>query len=125
MSKKQSRLVIFDQLFNEFLNDLDKYKPGDSTLYYVKMAISVLSTETLVDQFMEIVGEYSTQILSKDESFFLETLPNDIDSNSFAGQELNKVTQIWKDPNTNNDTKKIMWNYMCSLLKLGQYLIKC
>lgn len=117
---RQTQLETFHKLFMELLNDLSVIKPGDSTLIWVKTAVSMLSTEILVEQFMEYVTVYADKILKKDETFFLDELHKEVDKDSFAGKEISKVRAIWIDPNTTDDTKECIWKYFILLLKLGK-----
>ncbi len=119
---RQTQLETFHKLFMELLNDLSVIKPGDATLLWVKTAVSMLSTEFLVEQFMEYVNVYADKILKKDESFFLDELHNEVDKDSFAGKEISKVRAIWIDPHTTADTKECIWKYFILLLKLGKLI---
>lgn len=124
MHKKQLRLEAFNKIFNEFLNDLNILQPNDSSLFLVKAAISVIDTETLVQQFMDYVDEYTEKILLKDESFFITELPKNLDKDSFAAKEINRITEIWLDPQTKEDDKECIWKYFTCLLKLGKSILK-
>lgn len=120
---RQTQLETFHKLFMELLNDLSVIKPGDSTLIWVKTAVSMLSTEVLVEQFMEYVNVYADKILNKDESFFLDELHKEVDKDSFAGKEISKVRTIWIDPSTTAETKECIWKYFILLLKLGKKIM--
>lgn len=117
---RQSQIETFHKLFMELLNDLSIIKPNDSTLIWVKTAISLMSKELLVEQFMEYINVYADKILNKDETFFLDELHKEIDKDSFAGKEISKVRTIWNDPSTTTDTKECIWKYFILLLKLGK-----
>lgn len=123
MHKKQLRLEAFNKIFNEFLNDLNILQPNDSSLILVKAAVSIIDTETLVQQFMEYLEEYTEKILLKDESFFITELPKNLDKDSFAAKEINRVTEIWLDPQTKDDDKECIWKYFICLIKLGKSIL--
>lgn len=123
-SKKQLKLDTFHKLFMELLNDLSIIKPNDTTLLWVKTAISLLDIETLVIQFMEYVSPYSKKILNRDETFFIDELHMEVEKESFAGKEISKVRAIWLEPSTTDDTKSCIWNYFILLLKLGNSILE-
>lgn len=117
---KQIQIDTFHKLFMELLNDLSVIRPNDSTLIWVKTAISMMSKELLVQQFTESIIMYEDKILKKDESFFLDELHKELDEGSFAAKELSKIRTIWNDPSTTTDTKECIWKYFIILLKLGK-----
>lgn len=117
---RQTQLETFHKLFMELLNDISVIKPNDSTLIWVKTAVNLMSTELIVEQFMEYINIYSDKIMHKDESFFLDELHKEVDKNSFAGKEISKVRSIWCDPTTTHNTKECIWKYFILLLKLGK-----
>lgn len=123
-SKRQLKLETFYKLFMELLNDLSIIQPHDATLIWVKTAVSLLDTETLVCQFMEYVKPYSEKILKRDETFFIDELHKEVEQESFAGKEISKVRSIWINPETTDDTKACIWNYFIMLLKLGNSITK-
>lgn len=117
--KRMYKLETFNKLFMELLNDLSIIKPKDSTLLWVKTIVSMLDNETLVSQFMEYIGPFSDKILNRDESFFLNDLHKELEEDTFAAKEMDKVRTIWRDPTTSEDTKSYLWNYLVLLVKLG------
>lgn len=123
-SKKELKIKTFHKIFNELLNDISIIKPNDQTLIWVKSAISFLEPATLIDQFMSYIDAYADKILNKDESFFMNELHKDVEENSFASREINKITDIWKDPSTTDYTKECIWKYFILLLKLGKSIKK-
>jgi len=114
-----STVETFYTVFMELLNDISTIKPNDPTLMMVKAAVSVLSTEMIINQFMNYTEPYKEKILNKDESFFINEIHKDVKDNSFAAREINKVRDIWCDPETTNDTKQCIWKYFTVLIKLG------
>lgn len=115
------KLKMFDTVFNDLLNDLKCLRPNDSSLSLLNSLVSVISTEILVQQFMECVEEYKDEIFSKDEDFFINELPNLI-GHSFAATELKRIASIWTSDSTSDEDKEIMWKYMITLTKLGMSL---
>jgi hypothetical protein len=114
---------IFYKTFVEFLDDLNKIQPEDSSLLLVKASLYLISSETLVRNFMYYVGEYSDQILARDEAFFIEELPSKLEDSSYALGELSRVIKIWNDPETTQDSKNCIWDYFTILIKLGNRVI--
>ena len=123
-NKRLAKLETFNKLFMELLNDLHVIKPNDTTLLWVKTAVALLDTETLVSQFMDYVDEYSEKILNRDESFFVNELHKTVNEEGFAAREIKKVRSIWLDPKTTDDTKECIWKYFILLVKLGKSLVK-
>ncbi len=120
---KQLQIDTFHKLFMELLTDLSVIRPNDSTLIWVKTAISIMSKELLVQQFTESIIVYEDKILKKDESFFLDELHKELEKESFAAKELSKIRAIWNDPTTTSDTKECIWKYFIILIKLGKKII--
>lgn len=123
-NKRLAKLETFNKLFMELLNDLQVIKPNDTTLLWVKAAVNLLDTETLVEQFMDYVDEYSEKILNRDESFFVNELHKTVKEEGFAAREIKKVRTIWLDPTTTDETKECIWKYFILLVKLGKSLVK-
>lgn len=116
---KQRNLETFHKIFMELLSDLSALRPNDATLMFVKAGVNLLSTETLVNQFMSYIDPYVDKILNRDESFFVNELHKEVEGNSFASREINKVRDIWVSPETTDQTKKCIWDYFNILTKLG------
>lgn len=118
MNKKQIKLDTFQKLFMELLNDVDNILPNDPSILWVKTAVSIMSPETLVSQFMGYIEEYADKIMAKDETFFIEEI--EIDPDSIASTEMDKLRTIWRDPKTTQQTKDCLWKYLILLIKLGR-----
>lgn len=123
-SKKQIKIKTFHKIFYELLNDISIIKPDDQTLLWVKTIVGMLDPVSLIDQFMSYINDYSEKILNRDESFFMNELHKEVKDNSFASKEINKITDIWKDPSTTDETKECIWKYFIVLLKLGKSIKK-
>ncbi len=115
------KLNAFSKVFNDFLNNLDKLQPNDTSLLLIRTTINILSTETLVNQFMSYTDKYTHKILNKDESFFINELPGD---NSFISNEINRLSKLWIHNEITEDDKECIWNYFISLVKLGKSIMK-
>ena len=116
------RLATFKKLFEELLKDLEVIRPGDPSLILVKTASSFLSAETLHCQFMECVEDYKSKILARDEDFFLKDLNVEV-QDEFITTEINRIKDIWRDPNTSGDDKECIWKYLILLVKIGEKII--
>mgnify|MGYP001131871169 CR=1 FL=1 len=119
-----SKTELFSKFFMEFLDDLSVIRPNDSSLLWVKTAVSILDAKTLTEQFMEYVGPYKKRILAKDETFFIDELHKEIEKESFAGREISKVRTIWLDPSTTDETKTHIWKYFILLVKIGEDILR-
>lgn len=120
---RETKLKAFDKLFKDFVSDLCRLRPNDLTLSMLKAGIYVLPTEMLVKQYVEVIGDYTHEIYAKDEHFFINILPNEI-HDSFAADELKRVSKIWKHKETTDEDKEAIWKYVIMLTKLGISLVK-
>jgi hypothetical protein len=120
VANTSKHLELFDKLFQEFITDLDTLQPNDPGLATMKAAMMFLPTNLVVGQFQTYVGEYYNHIQTKNEEFFINELPKQITANSYAGQQLQRVLIIWKDPKTTDDTKDTIWKYFQCLSKLAK-----
>lgn len=116
MSDNDKKLETFYKLFIEFLNDLDLISPNDTTLLWLRGAVTVISRESLVNQYISYIKKYKDQIYKKNENFFIEKSNNKNDE-SFIGKEISKVRSMW--PNITEDNKNCIWNYLILLTKIS------
>lgn len=124
MSDQQLRITTFNNLFFDFINDLMKLFPSDSTLLLCKSgayASISLNDRFIVQEFKVAVLPYSEHIIRKNEAYFLdENFKENFGSDHFISNEINRIVNIWKDPNTSNEIKKMIWSYMIKLVKLSK-----
>lgn len=122
--KKNEASVIFNNLFMDFLSDLIEIRPNDSGLLLVQTSVQFITESMLVNQFMNIVGPFSDKILNQDESFFLDEIHNHIETDSFVGNEIDRIKTIWLSEDTSDNSKKIIWNYLIALVKFGRIAVE-
>lgn len=124
MSDQELRITTFNQLFFEFLDDLTKVFPEDKTLQLCKagaMGYSMVDPIYILKEFMTAVEPFKDKILRKDEKYFLATEFLENFGNDHAiMNEINRVINIWKDPNTSKEIKNVIWGYIIKLVKLGK-----
>jgi hypothetical protein len=118
------KIEAFCKNFEDLLNDLSGLQPGDPTLMMVKLYFKgavMTDPEEIVTQTMESLSEFRVQILNKDEQFFLGDLEKHIDtSDSTVSQEINRIRELWVNPETTMRTKNAIWTYMINFIKLGE-----
>lgn len=124
MSDQELRITTFNQLFFEFLADLTNLFPNDKTLQLCKtgaMGYSMVDPKYILKEFMTAVEPFKDFILRKDEQYFLATefLENFGNDHAIIN-EINRVINIWKDPNTSKEIKNVIWGYIIKLVKLGK-----
>jgi hypothetical protein len=120
------KIHAFCQVFGEFLGELSKMYPTDTSLRLLKNAcalIAMASERSLVVQVMDCISPYSQRILDRDESFFRTEFKEEFDNSSYIVQEFNKIHDIWMDPETTDNTKECIWNYFTVFVKLGTDII--
>ena len=124
MSDQYLRIDTFNNLFFDFINDLMTLFPNDPTLLLCKTGAQgslLINNKFIVTEFKTAVLPYSEHILKKNEDYFLhENFKENFGNDHFISNEINRIVNIWKDPNTSNDTKKMIWIYMIKLVKLSK-----
>lgn len=127
MSDQELRITTFNNLFNDFLNDLSILYPNDATLNLCKACISttlIFDNKFIINEFKKTILQYQEHILSKNEAYFLDhTFKENFNDDDFIKNEINKIVNIWKDPKTDEATKKKTWNYMIKLVKLAKTIL--
>lgn len=125
MDKSQC-LNIFNQKLREFVNDLIAVFPTDTDLYSFKTSLNMIglvNERQMIDLFIRFVHKsYKTQILNRDESFFLTHTYNDEIShagdNNITSQLIAKIKSYWVDMSPAN--KDIVWTYFGVLIRLAE-----
>lgn len=125
MDKSQC-LNIFNQKLREFVNDLIAVFPNDTDLYSFKTSLNMIglvNERQMLDLFIRFVHKsYKTQILNRDESFFLTHTYNDEIShagdNNMTNQLIAKIKSYWADMSPEN--KGIVWTYFEVLIRLAE-----
>lgn len=117
---------IFNQKLREFVNDLIAVFPNDTDLYSFKTSLNMIglvNERQMIDLFIRFVHKsYKTQILNRDESFFLTHTYNDEIShagdNNITSQLIAKIKSYWVDMSPEN--KDIVWTYFGVLIRLAE-----
>jgi hypothetical protein len=124
MSDQQLRIDTFNSLFFDFLNDLSVLFPNDRTLSFCKSsasAIRMVDAKFIVKEFKAGIAPFTDRILKKDEEYFMKSeFVENFGNDHYIINEINRVINIWKDPNTTKDTKKMVWDYVLKLTKLSK-----
>lgn len=121
---------LFCKIFIELITDLEIMYPKDSSLTLLKLSVNgmiLYNKRNFVDLVVEYLTPYNTQILQKNEDFFLNNLKDDLkidDGYTFIEEEIKKICNIWKDPSTSLDTKECIWKYFNDFVKLGKLIKK-
>ncbi len=123
---KDIKIETFCKTFDDFLEDLQILKPNDISLKLLKKTVKglyLIKPELVVIQFMNYTSSYSSKILEKDETFFLNDLQDDIvEGYEWVKDEIKKIKEIWPDASTT--TKENIWKYFQIFIKLGNSIIK-
>ena len=122
---KKELVKKFCSILQTFLDDMYRSYP-DSSLLMLQQATNVMiltSPQSVLENFMLCIAQYSDKIKSRDESFFLDGgLESDLSTGdySFLLDELKKISIIWKNPETPKQTKEAIWKYLQVLNKIGE-----
>ena len=105
---------MFCSILNDFLNDMYRSYPDPSLLILLNATKTMISFSPLmvVQNFMLCINDYKDKIRTRDTSFFLGgELANNLEggSYSFLVEEINKVAEIWRRPETTEKTKNSIW----------------
>lgn len=126
MTLKQKYYDAYYKNFNELIDNISVIKPNDSSLSLFKIGantmVQVSGHNVLVDNINDVVKNYSDKILKRDESFFLNELSNEFSGISFIINEINKIKEIWLDPETSNANKEIIWKHFIIFAKLSKFI---
>lgn len=113
-----SSVDAFNDMMGQFLNELVLTFPEETNIQKFQATFEVARTtmpRSIYEGFMKSIGPHSAKLMAKDESFFLENA-KDID---FL-KEIN-LHKIWT-PDTSDQTKAAIWQYMQTLHMLGMTL---
>ncbi len=113
----------FYKYFQDFMDFLSEQQPGDMSLILLQNATKCMTYNMIITQFMSIVGDYEEHIINENEDFFLNDLPKQLGNTYFeklALDELKKVSSIWVNPDTTQETKDELFFYLKKLIKWGK-----
>lgn len=115
---------VFCSVFSDFLNDMYKSYPDTSLMLFISATDALIATKPsiIVSTFMEYVHPLKDKIKNKDETFFLNGgLSQQVNNeNSFLHAEIEKIISIWKDKETPEKTKEVIWKYFQVLVEIGE-----
>jgi hypothetical protein len=111
----------FNTTIKELVRDLINVFPEDSDFQMVQLGLTaaVIADETVVQKkFHEEVSKYDTQILSKDEAFFLNKNYEELQNAGIADRLITKVKSYWQQLDTHN--REMVWKYLKVLVLLDR-----
>lgn len=110
-----------EQLLN-FLGEMCKLFPEDKTLSHFYYSVDLLkkaNPREIMNQFKQYIYPFKSQILSKDENFFITNNFSDSIKSHHGISELTRIKHIWINGNLTPHDKECIWNYF----KVFIYLI--
>lgn len=122
------QIKIFNDLLDQFFDFLEtNFKLFKSDIMLTRSSIEFLrkgNPRMVVEQFMQNVAPFKTQIYECDEQFFLDfenNLKQHLDSeNMLVGM---RIKNMWKSPDITETQKAYIWLYFQKLLKAGEKVI--
>jgi hypothetical protein len=124
--RKQKYYNAYYKNFTELLDNLSVILPNDMSLLtfkgFMNIYISTYGINKLVDTMNMYVKNYRDKIKVKDETFFINELTNDFNDSSFVVNEINKIREIWIDPNTTQKSKDIIWKHFQIFAQLSKLI---
>lgn len=111
-------MSAWNDMMDQFLTELTKTFPEEPAIKKYKTSFELIrkaNPRKVIEGFMESVRNFNDKIMSKDESFFLESA----DSIEFI-KDLN-IKNHWNDSLSTN-TKDAIWQYLQTLTILGTTL---
>jgi len=120
MNRPVSDLSRFNNNLQKLFATLESSYPDDADFPYYKdkiIAAQKINARLVIEQFMEAAAPFTEQIMSKDESFFLNL---DIDSlvedNSYM-KLVSKIKTLWA--NMTPSSRDQIWKYFQIFITLG------
>lgn len=110
-----------EQLLN-FLQEMCRLFPEDkklSTFLFTVDLMKKANPRELMNQFKQYVYPFKSQIMNKEESFFLENAFGDNIQDKSNMSEMLRIKEIWISGKLTKNDKDCIWNYF----KVFIYLI--
>lgn len=119
---KNKSVKVFCTVLSDFFKDIYASYPEASLMMLMKIVDGMILTNPrgVVDNFMYCIGPYVDKIKNKDERFFLDGGLNSNVSDTYLLDEIKKIINIWKNPDTPEKTKSSIWKYFQILCNLGE-----
>jgi hypothetical protein len=102
-----------EQLLN-FLQEMCRLFPEDkklSTFLFTVDLMKKANPRELMNQFKQYVYPFKSQIINKDESFFLENAFGDSIQDKSNMSEMLRIKEIWISGKLTKNDKDCIWNY--------------
>ena len=112
MASTTTPLSKFNEQFLNFLQEMCALFPEDKKLKSFCFSVELLkkaNPRELMNQFKIHVGPFETQLLARDETFFINNT-FDIQSSS-AVSDMLRIKHIWNSGNLSAQDKECIWNY--------------
>ena len=114
-------IKVFNEILDTFLNYLENEFPVfKSDLILTRTGVEFIrknNPRLVVEQFVDMIKPYKTQIFNCDESFFLNY------KLSYIGEETislcTKVKDIWSCDTTTDEQKAHIWLFFQKLIKIS------
>lgn len=110
----ETTLSTFIAMMEQFLNEMIATFPNETKLCVYGNSFNMIKSSNprmVLEMFMDSVGPYSQQIMSKDESVMLDTsIP--------LCNSLN-LPHLWTSPGITDNTKEAIWAHLNTLLMFG------
>lgn len=124
MSKFKLVKELFIKNFKELLEDLSKIYPTDNTLKLCVLSFNTLASikpDYIINETIFYLDPYKEKILSRDEDFLLAEIEKDFshEEHGWIAGEMKRVKEIWRSPDTSQETKDKIWKYLNNFVKLG------
>lgn len=123
----EKKNILFCKIFMELLTELVELYPEDKKFKLAQVTANgmiLVDKSSFVNTILDTLEPYYNQILIKDEHFFMNLDTQYDGEYSFINDEINKIRSIWVSPYTSDDTKKCIWKYFTSFVKIGQMIRK-
>ena len=118
-------LEKFNNTFNEFVEDMISIFPNDPELRMYKTALSAAMCvdDTMVINIFNdsVVKKYGSQLLARDESYFLNHDYTEIIENADYNALITKIKQYWITMNEEN--RNAVWKYFKVLILLSRKIV--
>jgi hypothetical protein len=115
---------LFIKNFKELLQDLSRLYPNDNTLRLCFLSFNTFASinpDYIIKETKLYLEPYKDKILEKDEKFLMEEVEKDFsqEEHSWILDEMKRVKDIWRSPDTTRETKDNIWKYLTNFIKLG------
>jgi len=107
---------ILNSNITRFLSELEDTFPEEEDLLMMRLVITSVPIDLIIDQFNKYVIPYKKIIAGRDEDFFLR------DQNVFSkinkSGTVNHFRQLWTSKEITNETKGAIWLWFDKFIKI-------